>query len=139
MLEKAIEFAKKVHEGQIDKAGKPYIYHCLRVMEMGQNEEEKILGVLHDVIEDGGHEVEREIYEIFGGKILENVKFLTRRKCEPYFDYIARFRKNEIVRQVKLNDLKDNLDVTRFDKLTEKHLSLLNRYIKAYNILKNPF
>ena len=40
---------------------------------------------------------------------------------------------------VKLNDLKDNLDVTRFDKLTEKHLSLLNRYIKAYNILKNPF
>ena len=125
MLEKAIEFAKKVHEGQIDKAGKPYIYHCLRVMD--------------DVIEDGGHEVEREIYEIFGGKILENVKFLTRRKCEPYFDYIARFRKNEIARQVKLNDLKDNLDVTRFDKLTEKHLSLLNRYIKAYNILKNPF
>lgn len=35
MLEKAIEFAKKVHEGQLDKAGKPYIYHCLRVMEMG--------------------------------------------------------------------------------------------------------
>jgi hypothetical protein len=34
MLEKAIDFAKKVHKGQVDKMVKPYIYHCLRGMEM---------------------------------------------------------------------------------------------------------
>ena len=33
---------------------------------------------------------------------------------------------------VKINDLKDNLDVTRFKSLDESNLSLLNRYLKAY-------
>ena len=51
-LQKAIEIAAKAHEGQFDKSGKDYIGHPLRVMEMGRTEEEKIVGVLHDVVED---------------------------------------------------------------------------------------
>jgi len=32
-LERAIEIARKAHEGQSDKGGAPYITHPLRVME----------------------------------------------------------------------------------------------------------
>ena len=32
MLEKAIKIAVKAHAGQVDKGGKPYILHPLRVM-----------------------------------------------------------------------------------------------------------
>jgi (p)ppGpp synthase/HD superfamily hydrolase len=51
-LQRAIEIATEAHSGQFDKSGKEYVGHPLRVMEMGQTEEEKIVGVLHDVIED---------------------------------------------------------------------------------------
>ena len=38
----------------MDKAGNEYIGHPLRVMELGKTDEEKIVGVLHDVVEDTG-------------------------------------------------------------------------------------
>ena len=53
-LERAIQIATEAHKGQLDKAGRDYIGHPLRVMAMGKTEDEKIVGVLHDVIEDTG-------------------------------------------------------------------------------------
>lgn len=52
ILERAIQIATEAHNGQFDKAGREYIGHPIRVMEMGKTEDEKIVGVLHDVIED---------------------------------------------------------------------------------------
>ena len=51
-LERAIEIATEAHLGQFDKSGHEYIGHPLRVMEMGVTEEEKIVGILHDLVED---------------------------------------------------------------------------------------
>ena len=52
MLEKAIGIAVHVHNGQVDKAGKPYILHPIRIMMKMEKIEEMIAAVLHDVIED---------------------------------------------------------------------------------------
>lgn len=52
LLVKAIKIAEKAHRGQTDKFGAPYIGHITRVMNYGQTYDEKIVGVLHDVIED---------------------------------------------------------------------------------------
>jgi len=51
-LEDAIAFAVEAHHGQKDKNGQPYILHPLRVMLRLESERERIVGVLHDVIED---------------------------------------------------------------------------------------
>ena len=51
-LEKAIKIAVEAHTGQVDKGGNPYILHPLRVMLSLNTEEERIVGVLHDVVED---------------------------------------------------------------------------------------
>ena len=51
-LEKAIQIAVEAHTGQVDKGGNPYILHPLRVMLSLNTEEERIVGVLHDVVED---------------------------------------------------------------------------------------
>jgi len=51
-LEKAIKIAVEAHMGQVDKGGNPYILHPLRVMLSLNSEEERIVGVLHDVVED---------------------------------------------------------------------------------------
>ena len=49
-LDRVIEIATEAHKGQLDKAGRDYIGHSLRVMEMGKTEEDKIVGILHDVL-----------------------------------------------------------------------------------------
>ena len=51
-LDRAIELAKQHHEGQTDKTGNPYIEHPLRVMNQVESEEEKIVAILHDIVED---------------------------------------------------------------------------------------
>lgn len=51
-LEKAIRIAASAHEGQRDKGGHPYILHPLRVMLAMSTEAERIVAILHDVVED---------------------------------------------------------------------------------------
>ena len=51
-LERAMEIAVAAHAGQQDRYGAPYIGHVMRVMNMGKTDAEKIVGVLHDVVED---------------------------------------------------------------------------------------
>lgn len=52
-LHRAIEIAAEAHRDQTDKAGAPYLLHPLRVMMSLDTDEERIVGVLHDVVEDG--------------------------------------------------------------------------------------
>src|SRR5207237_8457388 len=52
MLEKAVALAVKAHAGQRDKSGEPYVFHPLRMMLRCQSFEEKLVSVLHDVVED---------------------------------------------------------------------------------------
>ena len=54
-LARAIEIAASAHRNQVDKGGKPYILHPIRVMMSLNSEDEKIVGVLHDVVEDSEH------------------------------------------------------------------------------------
>ena len=52
MLVKAIQIVVSAHKEQVDKSGQPYILHLIRVMDAGETEQEKICGVLHDLVED---------------------------------------------------------------------------------------
>lgn len=50
-LAHSIVFAEECHRGQVDKNGVMYVLHPLRVMRRMDSETEKIVGVLHDVVE----------------------------------------------------------------------------------------
>lgn len=52
-LQRAIEIAAEAHREQTDKAGAPYLLHPLRVMMLLETDDERIVGILHDVVEDG--------------------------------------------------------------------------------------
>lgn len=53
ILDAAIALASRGHAGQVDKAGKPYILHPLRLMMKFDGLEEQLVSLLHDVVEDG--------------------------------------------------------------------------------------
>ncbi len=51
-IEDAISLAIEAHRGQKDKANAPYILHPLRVMIRMENDTDRIVAVLHDILED---------------------------------------------------------------------------------------
>ena len=136
ILDRAKEIARAAHEGQVDKAGKPYIEHPLRVMKMGKSMEEKIAGVLHDVVEDSEWTFEMLEKEGVPKDVMDALRCVTKlSEDEDYDHFIARVKTNPLAIKVKLNDLKDNMDITRLEEVTEKDLARLNKYIRAYRQL----
>lgn len=135
-LERAIEIATDAHKGQFDKAGNEYIGHPLRVMDMGQTEEEKIVGVLHDVIEDTYWTFEALEAEGFSQEIIGALRCVTKiSDNENYDDFIERVKKNPLAVAVKINDLTDNMDIRRLPYLSDKDVKRLKKYLKAYKKL----
>lgn len=128
-LSKAIEMAVIAHHGQLDKAGKPYILHPLRVGAAGTTEGEQIAGFLHDVVEDTN--VSLNDIEMFFGKVIkEAVESVTRRDDETYRAFILRAKDNALGKQVKINDIKDNLRRMEGLPLKEKE-GMTRRYRNA--------
>ena len=132
----ANEEATEAHQGQLDKAGRDYIGHPLRVMEMGKTEEEKIVGVLHDVIEDTDWTFEKLAEEGFSDEVIAALRCVTKlSENENYDDFIERVKKNPLATAVKINDLTDNMDIRRLPYLSDKDVKRLKKYLKAYKRL----
>lgn len=135
-LTKAINIAIEAHEGQTDKVGMPYIGHLMRVMQAGRTVDEKIVGVLHDLIEDTDWTFERLLSEGFTSDIVGALRCLTKMsEDEPYNEFIKRVRCNHLAVAVKINDLTDNMDIRRYDELTDRNIKRLQKYLTAYKSL----
>lgn len=137
-LRRAIEIATEAHRGQKDKAGNDYIEHPLRVMEAGRTMEEKITGVLHDVVEDSDWTFSMLEAEGFSKEIVDALRCVTKlSESEPYDKFITRIKKNPLAVAVKLNDLSDNMDIRRLPYLSDKDVKRLKKYLKAYKQLSD--
>lgn len=136
-LERAIAIACEAHKGQVDKGGQPYILHCLRVMMQMRTEEERIVAVLHDVLEDNEWAFGEIVHNSFSITILDALNSISRKANESYNDYIGRVSKNELARVVKIADLHDNMDIDRLPKpLTDRDWKRLEKYGRAINQLE---
>ncbi len=131
VLNAAIALACRVHAGQVDKSGKPYILHPLRLMLQFEDTEAQLAAVLHDIVEDGNVSLD-ELREIgLPETVVEAVDCMTKRSAEPYESYIERIRAVELARRVKLRDLQDNMDTTRLATLASADLERLAKYHRA--------
>jgi (p)ppGpp synthase/HD superfamily hydrolase len=143
MLGTAIALAANCFEKEVDKGDRPYMLHCLFVMNhVDQNDSELMqAAVLHDVIEDTSYTLE-DLREIgFSERTIAAIDGVTRRKIdstlEAYDDFIIRCSYNEDSVKIKLADLRHNTDITRLKGLRSKDFQRLEKYIKAYTYLSN--
>jgi len=143
LLHKAIKIATKAHKGQTDKYHAPYIAHVMRVMEYGKTTDEKIVGVLHDVVEDHPSEFSLDYLrnEGFPEYIIFAVSCLTKYDPEEDYDeFIKRTERSPLAVAVKMNDLRDNMDLRRVNReLTSKDIKRFNKYLKAYRYLIDKY
>ena len=128
LLEQAMGIALKAHAGQPDKAGSPYILHPLRVMLALDRIEERIAGVLHDVVEDTPLTLDDLRAAGIPEEAVRLVDLLTRRPGQGKRDYYRRIRPDPAARRIKLADLDDNLDARRLRRITARDARRMDRY-----------
>lgn len=134
-LERAIQIAAEAHSGQVDKGGEPYILHPLRVMLRMQSADERIVAVLHDVVEDSERSIEALSREGFSPAIIEAVQALTKQPGESRLAAALRAAANPLARTVKLADNAENMDLSRIPNPTEKDLDRTKEYEEVRLIL----
>jgi (p)ppGpp synthase/HD superfamily hydrolase len=135
LLEKAIGIAVEAHCGQKDRYGALYILHPLRVMARLDTLNEKVVGVLHDVVEDTRWTFKDLAREGFPQNILDALDCVTKRDGEDYADFVVRSASRPLAKRVKLADLEDNMDLRRMTEVDQKDLSRLEKYVKAWRYL----
>ena len=134
-LKHAMFISIKAHNKQLDRSDQPYIGHPFRVMDAGQTLEEKIVGVLHDVLEDTPLTIINLSTEGFCEEIIDAVHTLSKLENEDYDHYISRVMRNDLAIRVKLNDLTDNMDLRRLKEINDDDVMRMHKYLKAYNQL----
>lgn len=134
-VSKAYHIAEKAHEGQVDKAGDDYFFHPLAVSRMVNSNAEKAVAYLHDVVEDTDLTLDDLKAEGLPEYIVDAVGAITHGKDEPYGEYIARIKENPIARNVKIADLKHNLDLNRLSEVTVKDIERCRKYLDALQVL----
>lgn len=134
-LERAIAIAATAHAGQVDKAGQPYILHPLRVMLALVSERERIVGVLHDVVEDTPVSFAQLEMEGFSSEILAAIDALTKKPGESRMEAAARAAKDPIALRVKLADNWENMDLSRIANPTTEDIARLDEYKKVRALL----
>jgi (p)ppGpp synthase/HD superfamily hydrolase len=130
-LERAIAIAATAHAGQVDKGGAPYILHPLKVMLRMTTLEERIVAVLHDVVEDCGVSLDDLRKEGFSEEVLTAIASVTKVPGESYEDFVDRAAQNPIGRAVKLADLEENSDLSRIASPGWEDLERIEKYRRA--------
>src|SRR2546426_98281 len=95
-LDDAIQLARRAHEGQLDKSGRPYIWHPLRVMGRVSGDRERMVAVLHDVVEDTEVTTEDLVQAGCPSDVLQAVDAISQRPGEDHEAYLARVAANDL-------------------------------------------
>lgn len=112
----------------------PYINHPVRVAASLQKFEEKVVALLHDVLEDTDYVDLPFICHVFGYEIGLAVGEITREKYETYQEYIERLAGNKLATLVKIADLYENLSNNPKESLIRRYeeaLVYLEKVVKS--------
>lgn len=117
MIDKAIEFATKAHEGQLRKGTKrPYIVHPVEVGDivaaMTRDEEVISAAVLHDTIEDCDGITEEVLAEEFSPRVAKMVAQESEDKTKTWME-----RKSATISHIKSSSIEVQM-ISLADKLS---------------------
>ena len=136
-LHKAITIAFEAHKGQSSINGEPYILHPLRLLIKAKSSEERIIAVLHDVVEKSNISLTDLKNKGFDQDIISSIDSLSRRKSESYIDYIGRLMQNRISVKIKLLDLADNIKIHSENNDNGIYDAKINQYKNALKQIRS--
>jgi (p)ppGpp synthase/HD superfamily hydrolase len=135
--DQALDLVKTEFAYKKDKGGKPYVEHLIRVSDSVKHlgETYSVVALLHDLIEDiDGWDFEK-VKKLFGKDIAFYVNILSKKKGEDYKKYIETISKYKVCKEVKLADLRDNMDLSRLPEITGSDVERVKKYNFAFSYL----
>lgn len=134
-VDRAVALAVGAHAGQVDKQKQPYILHVLRVGLAGKTDDERVTGILHDLLEDSDYS-EADLHVCrFSEDVISAVVALTHKKGQSNNEYYEQIRGNPLALQVKHADIDDNynrLESLENDMIRQR---LTAKYDRARKVL----
>lgn len=137
-LDDAVALVVEEFYGVTDKAGQPYVLHCLRVMHGVNDPLAKQVAVMHDLVEDTDVTFDELRTRGFAAAVIAAVELVTHDLRDSYAEYVIRLKPNELARQVKLSDLRDNYSLDRVayrESHREQDAARIQRYVLSYQFL----
>ena len=136
----AYQLAARLHAGQKDKAGRPYIDHLagvfIRTMRAQGDRSQQIAALLHEAIESGKASAEDLLAAGVPQASVVLVKILTRDPSQDYMQYLATVKAVPRAALVKVADLDDMMEPKRLAALdVEVAESLGRRYRCAFEFM----
>ena len=139
-IDDALALVAEKFKGMTDKDGEPYVMHCLRVMMGTSDPRAQLIGLMHDLVEDTEVTLDDLTTMGFDPAVVEGVALVTHQDEDSYAEYVVRLKKNELAKQAKLSDLRDNASMNRVlyrEALVERDLKRIQRYILSYQFLSD--
>jgi (p)ppGpp synthase/HD superfamily hydrolase len=130
-LDTALQIMAQAHAGQVDKAGQPYVLHPIRVMMRLATLEERVVALLHDVVEDSDLTLDDLRARGFSPAVVAAVDCLTKVEGETYDAFVSRVLTDPLAARVKIADLLENIDLTRLTEVREADLARVAKYHRA--------
>jgi (p)ppGpp synthase/HD superfamily hydrolase len=117
--------------------GTDYLEHPLIVgMNNTRSMAKKIIGILHDVVEDSDWTLDDLRAVGFSKRIVDGVDAVTKRAGEKYLDFVERCSLNPDGIDIKINDLLHNMDISRNPEFpTDRALAKQKLYTISYQYL----
>ena len=131
----AEQLARRIHDGDVDKAGEPYVDHLRRVAEAVEpfGEDHVVIAWLHDALEDHSGDMNEANWKAFRDLTRiqkEAVKAITHNESTTRMAYFAKLLLNKEAVAVKAADLLDNSDPARLMHLhPQTRKRLVNKYL----------
>ena len=137
----AWKIVKEAFKNKVDKGGNQYLDHMKRIVyymnENSYTEDEELncIAILHDLIEDCEEWKISNLIPLFTERIITAVDILTKKEKQSYNNYLELIASNRDAVFVKLYDLKDNMDITRLNEVTNMDTRRLDKYLQAHKYL----
>jgi (p)ppGpp synthase/HD superfamily hydrolase len=136
--------AQRLHAGQTDKAGEPYVEHLARVVDRlvsrfpDASAAEIEAAWLHDSLEDTEATPESLLAAGVSAEAVRIVQAVTRPEGSAYLDWIAELARSGSISavRVKIADNEDNRDPARVAKLPGAAERVDSRYEPARRLLE---
>ena len=134
MLGKALVLATNAHAGQFDRGGKPYITHCLAVLNILNSEDEELqcIAVLHDVVEDTKTTYQDLKEAGFTDRVIDGIRRMTKLPGQTLEEYKEGIFGSTDAMLVKQADLTHNSDIRRLKGVSEKDIERMAKYHLFY-------
>ena len=137
-IDRAVDIVSREFADDPDLDGNPQLLHMTAVSSAGKNDDERLVGMLHDLVEDKDWTFDDLLQDGFPRHIVDSLRLLTHDKETPYMDYIRNICEsgNKVALAVKINDLNHNLKRGRAGghwQHVAKHeeaLAFINEFIK---------